>query len=265
MYQSFRFLTRNLAFVFFCLLFTSVASFASAAELYYYQLKIYHVKTQAQEDRLDHYFQYAYLPALHKIGIQNVGVFKPVAGDTLGKRVYVLIPFRTWTDLENVAQKLNKDTAYLSAGKDFIDAAYNDAIFTRFETIILRAFPKMPKPAVPELTSNKSTRVYELRSYESTTEKININKVSMFNDGDEVALFKRLNFNAVFYSEVIAGSHMPNLMYMTTFNDKADRDKHWETFSADPVWKSLSAKPEYQHNVSKNDMVFLNPTAYSDF
>lgn len=265
MYQSFRFSTRNLGFLFFCFLFISSTSVASAAEMYYYQLKIYHVKTQAQEDRLDHYFEYAYLPALHKIGIQNVGVFKPVTGDTLGKRVYVLIPFRTWNDLENVAQKLNKDTAYLNAGKDFIDAAYSDAIYTRFETIVLRAFPKMPKPAVPELTSNKSTRVYELRSYESATEKININKVSMFNDGNEVALFKRLNFNAVFYAEVLAGSHMPNLMYMTTFNDKADRDKHWEAFTNDPVWKKLVAMPEYQHNVSKNDMVFLNPTAYSDF
>jgi hypothetical protein len=35
--------------------------------------------------------------------------------------------------------------------------------------------------------------------------------------GGEVPLFVRLGFNAVFYGEVIVGSHMPNLMYMTTF------------------------------------------------
>jgi hypothetical protein len=238
---------------------------ALAAEKYYYQLKIYHLKTQAQEDRLDHYLQYAYLPAMHRMGITHVGVFKPVDRDTSERRIYVLTPFSSWNQLENSDERLMADQRYLADGSDYIGAAYNDALFTRFETIILRAFPKMPEPALPGLTGNKADRVYELRSYESPTEKYNINKVRMFNVGDEVALFKRLNFNAVFYAEVLAGSHMPNLMYMTTFENKQDRDKHWDTFSNDPEWKALVAKPEYQHNVSKADILFLHPAAYSDF
>ncbi len=61
-------------------------------------------------------------------------------------------------------------------------------------------------------------RAYELRSYESPTEKLYWNKVEMFNKGDEIGLFKRLNFNAmVFYGEVVAGSRMPNLMHLTDF------------------------------------------------
>jgi hypothetical protein len=106
--------------------------------------------------------------------------------------------------------------------------------------------------------------VYELRSYEGHTEKIYQNKVKMFNDGDEVGLFKRLGFNAVFYGEVLSGSRMPNLMYMTTFESKEERDAHWKAFSADPQWKTLSAMPEYQKNVSKNVQIFLRPTQYSD-
>jgi hypothetical protein len=243
----------------------SLCTYANAAEKYYYEIKIYHLKTQAQEDRLDKYLQNAYLPAMHKMGIKDVGVFKPVEGDTLGKRVYVLTPFRTWDQLENVGQKLLADQQYVTNGKDYIDAPFDDAPYTRLETIVLRAFPKMTEPAVPNLSGNKTDRVYELRSYESSSEQFNINKVKMFNDGNEVALFKRLGFNAVFYAEVIAGCHMPNLMYMTTFNNKQDRDKHWDTFSNDPEWKTLVAKPEYQHNVSKADIIFLHPTAYSDF
>ena len=248
-----------------CLVGIFLSVHANAAQKYYYQIKIYHLKTQAQEDRLDQYLQNAYLPALHRLGIKNIGVFKPVAGDTLGKRVYVFIPFRTWDQLENADRKLLNDQQYLTNGEDYINAAYNDESYTRLETIVLRAFPKMIAPEVPNLTANKTDRVYELRSYESATEKFNLNKVHMFNDGNEVALFKRLGFNAVFYAEVIAGSHMPNLMYMTTFNSKADRDKHWDTFSNDPEWKTLLAKPEYQHNVSKADIIFLHPTVYSDF
>ena len=78
-------------------------------------------------------------------------------------------------------------------------------------------------------------------------------------------LFKNLNFNAIFYAEVMAGSHMPNLMYMTSFENKADSDAHWKSFVDSPVWKKLSAMPEYQHNVSHIDIMFLQPLEFSDF
>ena len=87
----------------------------------------------------------------------------------------------------------------------------------------------------------------------------------MFNEGGEVDLFKRLNFNAVFYAEVIAGSSMPNLMYMTSFENKADRDAHWKTFVDDAEWKKLSGDPMYQHNVSKADIVLMRAAEYSDY
>ena len=122
-----------------------------------------------------------------------------------------------------------------------------------------------PQMQLPDLKGEKKNRVYELRSYESATEKIFTNKVRMFNDGDEIGLFKKLNFNAVFYSEVLAGSKMPNLMYMTCFENMADRDAHWKTFVDDPYWKKLSTMPEYQHNVSHIDITFLRPVEYSDF
>ena len=214
---------------------------------------------------MDNYLQNAYLPALHRIGIKSVGVFKPVEQDTADQKIYVLVPCNSLEKLIALDQDLTKNSQYLADGKDYIEADYKNPPFARIETIILQAFPKAPEPAFPHLTAAKTERVYELRSYESATEKYNINKVKMFNDGNEVALFKRLGFNAVFYSEVIAGSHMPNLMYMTTFNSKQDRDKHWETFSNDPEWKALVATPEYQNNVSHNDIVFLHPASYSDF
>jgi hypothetical protein len=253
-------------FVFFVVLICFCTSeVAKAADGYYYQIKIYHLKTKAQEDQVDQYLQNAYLPALHRAGIKNIGVFKPIEADTSGKKIYVLIPFKKWEQIKETDKQLASDQQYLADGKEYIDAAHNAAPYTRMETILLSAFSKMLSPAIPGLTANKIDRVYELRSYESATEKYNVNKLQMFNDGNEVALFKRLGFNAVFYAEVLAGSHMPNLMYMTTFNNKADRDKHWNAFSNDPEWKVLVAKKEYQNNVSKADILFLHPTAYSDF
>jgi hypothetical protein len=255
----------NIRNIFYSLIFGFLTCALSPAKADYYKLKIYHVKTQAQADRLDAYLEHAYLPAMHKLGVKNVGVFKPIKADTSGMLIYVFVPFKTLNQLETLEQKLISDQDYLAAGKDYIEASYKNAPYTRMETIVLSAFPKMPEPSVPNLTTNKLDRVYELRSYESPTEAYNVNKVKMFNVGDEVALFKRLGFNAIFYSEVIAGSHMPNLMYMTTFANMDEHDKHWKAFNNDVYWKTLSAKAEYQNNVSHADIFLLHPTEYSDF
>ena len=122
-----------------------------------------------------------------------------------------------------------------------------------------------PQLQLPNLSSARKDRIYELRSYESATEKIFKNKVHMFNEGDEIGLFKRLNFNASFYGEVIAGGKMPNLMYMTCHENKTARDANWKNFGSDPYWKKLSGMPEYQHNVSHIDISYLYPTEYSDY
>ena|ERR1700744_5535743 len=243
----------------------SIRKYDKSTNGVYYRLKVYHYKTRQQEERLDNYFKNAYVPALHQMGIKTVGVFKTLETDTIAKCFYILEPYKSLEEIDKVAEKILSSKEYHEAAKDYFNALYNDPPYTRVEAILLGSFPKAPVPAVPQLTAEKTQRVYELRSYESATEKLNINKVQMFNAGDEVGLFKRLGFNAVFYAEVLYGSHQPNLMYMTTFNSKEDRDKHWDTFNNDAYWKTLVAKKEYQNNVSHADIIFLHPTAYSDF
>ncbi len=130
---------------------------------------------------------------------------------------------------------------------------------------MLHAFDYQPESRVPDLNSSPEDRVYELRSYESSTEHIGANKIEMFNEGGEVGLFEKLEFNAVFYGEVIAGSHMPNLMYMTSFADMKSRDEHWAAFGEHPDWQKMKSLEQYQNNVSHIDRVMLHHTAYSDF
>ena len=59
-----------------------------AAKREYYEIKIYHTNGKDQEMRVDQFLQKAYLPALHRAGIKNIGVYKPIAKDTTaGKRI----------------------------------------------------------------------------------------------------------------------------------------------------------------------------------
>ena len=232
----------------------------------FYQLTVYHFKDASQEKVIDSYLQNALLPALHKISVKNIGVFKNRSNDTLTDKImYVLVPAKSLEEIMKITLKLNNDKNYQSAGADYLNAVYSAAPYTRMETILLHAFSLAPELQVPKLTGARKDRIYELRSYESATEKIFKNKVQMFNEGDEIGLFKRLNFNASFYGEVISGGKMPNLMYMTCHENKTVRDANWKNFVDDPYWKKLSAMPEYQHNVSHIDISFLYPTEYSDY
>ena len=153
---------------------------------------------------------------------------------------------------------------YQAAGAQYIESAYDNPPFNRIETILLKAFPDMPRFAVPNHQTPPSERVYELRSYEGPTEKIFQKKVEMFNAGGEIELFKKLEFNAIFYAEVISGSTMPNLMYMTTFSSMKSHDEHWDAFRSHPDWKTLSGMEKYKNTVSKAVKYLLKPTNYSD-
>ena len=236
---------------------------AQAADRYYYQIKVYHLKSTAQVNKVEQYLQNAYVPALHKLGIKNIGVFKPITEtDTLDRKIYVFIPFKNMDELEATPAKLLKDNNYMANGKDYLDAVAPNFPYARIETILLRAFPTAPTVTSTNLTKEKTDRYYELRSYESGTEKLHANKLKMFEG--ETDIFKKVNSNGVFYAQVIAGATMPNLMYMTAYNDKKDRDDHWTAFFATDEWKVLNGNPEYKGNVSKNVQVFLHPTNYSD-
>ena len=253
----------RVAFI-FSLLNLSALSFCCAQSRDFYEIKIYGLADKHQEQEVDNFLKLVYLPALHRAGITKVGVFKPVEADTsfYGKRIYVLIPYSSLSEFEKLDSKLQKDNAYLTSA--YWTAAYTNVPFARIESILMKAFVNSPQFRVPQLNGTLNERIYELRSYESPTEKLYVNKVNMFNKGDEIGIFKRLGFNAVFYAEVLSGSRMPNLMYMTSFDNITSREEHWKTFTNDPQWKQLKEMPEYQHNVSKANIFLLHPTDYSE-
>ncbi len=246
-------------------IFSNAFAFNSKPKQIYYQIIVYHLKTDVQIQSVDHYLESAYLPALHKAGIKKVGVFKPLANDTAAdKKIYVLIPMKTIDQIDKIDEAIWNDADHDKNGATYLNTAFNQPAFQRKESMLVKAFEKMPDFATPKLTGSVAEKIYEFRSYESSTEKLYRSKVDMFNAGGEVALFERLQFNAVFYGAVLSGAQMPNLVYMTSFNNQAERDAKWKVFSADPEWKTLSAMPKYLNTVSHADIILMHATAYSD-
>ncbi len=232
----------------------------------YYQLKTYTLKNEKQEKVVDNYLEKAFLPALKRHGIKNIGVFKlHPAKFVKANKIHVLIPFESLVAFENLAEILINDQEHQLAGIAYLSAAFNDAPYERINSVLMRAFPMMPKIKPTEVNGSRKDRVYELRSYESPTEATYKNKVDMFNAGGEVTLFASLGFNAVFYAEVISGNQMPNLMYMTTFSDMDKRTERWKAFVSSNKWTELKEDEKYKNNMNKADIMLLYPTEYSDY
>jgi hypothetical protein len=240
-------------------------AFLNAQAARFYQLKVYTIENEFQEQQMDGYLKEAYLPAMHRAGISHIGVFKPNAGEaTAGKRIYVLLPLNSLEQFEKLPELLSSDKQYQADGSKTINAPYDNPPYKRIESILMKAFKEMPETGIPRHSTPPAERVYELRSYLGATEKIFQNKVEMFNEGGEIRLFKELDFNPVFYGEVISGATMPNLMYMTTFSNEASQKEHWNAFGSHPSWNAMKDNPKYQNNVSAIERFLLHPTDYSD-
>lgn len=233
----------------------------------YYQIKVYNLKNKAQETTVDNYLKDAFLPALHKTGIKKVGVFKPIESDTanFGKKIFVFIPLKELGQIEKIEESLAKDKDYQTKGAAYINAPFDNPPYVRLESILLKAFSAQPDFFIPKFTTPKSEQIFEFRSYQSATEKIYKKKVEMFNEGGETKIFEKIGANAIFYGEVLSGSEMPNLMYMTSYENMKANEDCWKAFRDHPDWKTLSGLEEYKNTVSKITKYMLHPADYSDF
>jgi hypothetical protein len=169
--------------------------------------------------------------------------------------------------LESVAAtaaRLQADPEYQRAGAAFLNVPSTDPAYVRMESALMLAFESFPRLEVPPGTAENRPRIFELRTYESHSERAHLKKVEMFNNG-EIAIFRRTGLRPVFFGRTLIGSKLPNLTYMLTFEDMAAHDKNWAAFIADPEWKKLSTAPGYTDGeiVSNISNTFLTPTPYS--
>lgn len=226
----------------------------------YYELRVYTLKDEAQQKLVEDYLKNAAIPVLHRLGVQHVGVFtelKP-AGQT---KIFVLTQYVNLLHYSQVVENFEKDAELIKKGAVYLNAPATQPAYERIESSLLKAFKKFPVLTAPE----KKSRIFELRQYQSASEAAGKKKIEMFNDQGEIDIFKRLGFKPVFWGETVIGPLRPNLTYMVTFDDMADKDSHWKDFVDDTQWHEISAVPDYADAllVSKIISTMLVPTDFS--
>ncbi len=224
------------------------------------ELRKYYLLNRSRQRRFDDFLENAAIPALNRAGAGPVGVFTPRYGENYpGLTYYIIASFKSMDVFLNLTSRLIDDYEFMSKGDAYISAPFADPAFVRYESALMRAFAYMPKIEVPK----KKSTVYEMRTYESHSEKAALKKIEMFNEGGEIAIFKETGLNPVFFGETLCGRQMPNLTYMLAFSDMKERDAAWDVFRQAPAWERLSKDPQYADTVSNITDVILAPTPYS--
>lgn len=232
---------------------------ADSVKPQYYEIRIYATQSEAQQQRVNDYWQNAAIPAYNRLGIQPVGVFTELE-DSSTNKIYVLVPCDSLEDFAAIPAKLAADAGYQKAAAEFLNAPKSNPAYARFESSLLVAFDGMKRMVVPP--TDKKPNVFELRTYLSSSEGKVLNKIQMFESG-EIPLMKEVGLAPIFYGRTIAGLNMPCLVYMTCGENLDAHKQHWQGFSASPVWKKLTGDPQYKDNVSRVISIMLKRTTAS--
>jgi hypothetical protein len=181
--------------------------------------------------------------------------------------LYVLITHPTLETIGSMEARLAADAEYHRAGTTYLDAVATDPAFVRMESSLMRSIDGMPTLALPwgGGDAGRRARIFELRTYESHSEKAALTKIDMFNTA-EIAIFRRAGLTPVFFGHTLVGGRMPNLTYMLVYENMTAHDTQWAAFGADPDWRTLSTTPGYADPdiVANISNMYLRPAMYSE-
>lgn len=226
----------------------------------FYQLRKYELRNGPQTALMNNYFAHAFVPALNRMGIAQVGTFKLDVGPET-PCFYALIPSTSVETLATLDERLQADSEFVKAGAEFWSAPATATPFVRSEVSLMHAFAAFPKLVTPK----PGKRIFQMRTYENPTYAAHAKKVDMFENLGEIAVFQKTGLTPVFFAHNIAGTRLPSLTYMLTFADIAELTAHWSAFGSSPEWKKISSTAGYNDPDLVNNItnLYLSPLASS--
>lgn len=229
----------------------------------FYLLRRYQLQSGPQTKLCEDYFAAALLPALTRLGMGPIGLFRTTYGEQT-PAFYALIAARALDDLAMLDLRLGGDPVFLKAAAPFWEAPATAPAFQRVESSLLAAFEGWPRVTPPAAAAAQSSRILQLRTYESPSDAAHVRKVEMFHRG-EFELFVKAGAHPVFFGDTLVGPRMPNLTYMLSFAGMAEMEKAWDAFRDAPGWKALQANTRYSYEaiVSNISNLLLSPLAAS--
>ena len=216
--------------------------------------RLYNFQMGGSTAQFDRLMTIIVLPIYKELGIE-VGCFRennvhtPVV-------YYFLFVYPSFDSYLKANDMLLKNSAFVEAMKQ--DAVANRPMFFRYDSYLCRPFEGWKK-----VTPVAGKTVFEWRKYDSANIEAGTRKVQMFNQG-EIDIFLECGVNPFCFGQIIAGKDMPGLIYVTHYDDMADRTASWDKFNRHPEWQRMRSAAEWANaTIPNNRIVLLTPLPYS--
>jgi hypothetical protein len=232
---------------------------AASAPREYYQFVTLRLQAGSPVVRMLGWFEKRAFPIFEKHKIGPVGVFTVGVGPAIPSLV-AIIPHPSLAQMEAAWAGLGSDPDWRAARAE-LDA--DEPPFYREDVVIRRATPFAP-PLKPTAPGEPAHKIYELRIYESPTER-QLGYLHNRFAGGEIDVFHKSGIHPILYSDTLIGPNMPNMTYLIPFEDEGSREDAWKAFGSSPDWQrirdeSIRKGGEIVRNITN---MFLSPTSFS--
>jgi len=241
-------------------------SFAASAEgdkpmsSSYFEFYYVHMQNGSQTARMSKWLETRLMPICQKHGFGPLGFFTVTVGRDLPTTL-IIFSYPSLADMEALWGKLNADPDYAAA---VAEPEKDEPAFYRTEATLLRATSFSP-PFAATPAGDPTHKLYELRIYESPTNRQLGYLHDRFGRDGEIEIFHKSGIHPILYANTIFGPNLPNLAYLIPFESEAQREKAWATFNANPDWVRIRAE-SVQHGgeiVRNITNLFLTPMSFS--
>jgi len=226
---------------------------------FYIEFFYIHMQNGSQPPRMVKWLESRLLPICQKHGFGPMGFFNVDIGAKL-PTILVVFSYPSLAEMEARWGKLNADPDYVAA---VAEADLDEPAFYRTEAMLLSSTSFCP-PITATPAGEPPHRLYELRVYESPTNRQLVNLHDRFTGG-EIDVFHKCGIHPVLYGNTVFGPDQPNLVYLIPFESAPQREGAWAAFRADPDWiklrdESIRRGGEIVRNISTT---FLSPLSFS--
>ncbi|NAY90808.1 NIPSNAP family containing protein [Muricauda sp. JGD-17] len=221
-----------------------------------YELRTYELAFGKDANILHDYLENAFIPAMERQGLENIGAFKE--WKAMPDKIYVLIPYESMEEFENIKHGISSDSEYLDAAEPYLNAEVDEFPINHYKSSFFKAFAGMPKIVKP----GENVKLFELRTYLGYNEDALRRKVKMFND-HEFEIFEEVGFKPLFFGEKLIGDDMPSLTYFLAFESFEKHQESWAKFLQHPEWIRILHLDEYANTVSHIETEYLERLPYS--
>lgn len=223
-------------------------------------LEQYFLKNGTQRGRFDEYCGKVVIPALKKVH-SGPKIFLEALAAPHMPQVAMIAGFQSLEEMQDVHSKMLADKEWKQGFENWENNP--EPPYEHSSIILLEATPYCQE-IKPDPEPRKTSRIFELRVYHSPTWR-QLQALHERFSGPEIKIFHRVGVKPILYSSTMIGPNMPNLTYVTPFENLAAREKAWDAFGADPEWAKVRQESIDRHGqISSVIQISLyRATAYS--